>query len=52
MSPASWEVRREERVRSQRFKGLVKDLPIESMTTLAFKEEVERLYVKVYYEEE
>ena len=52
MSPASWEVKREERVRSQKFKGLVKDLPIESMTILAFKEEVERLYVKVYYEEE
>ena len=52
MSPASWEVEREERMKAQRFKSLVKEMFDTSMSKIEFQDTVEKLYVKVYYEED
>ncbi len=48
MTPASWEVERQQRIKAQSFKALVKELPITSMSIIEFKEQVEKIYVDIY----
>ena len=52
MTPASWEVERQHKHKVYEFKNKIKQLNIQALSIIEFKDAVERIYVEVYYPEE